>query len=274
MPKTLNVQQTLDNGKSIVIMPKYKLYGKQIFWGEVTGNKYYMKSLIENSISISQDYTATPIDVGTYYIKWTQIKNWQEKEISNKEKHISNIGEANLERSPIKEKIKRHGKYTSHENREKIVDIDPIYKTTYYFSENQNSSKAIGFLTVNPHEIILIPNIWFEIVLVENSCRFADELRNKFLFQVMHDIATNFSDDFKTLRWICPIKVIIVNVKKSSIDDFTLQMNQEDFSKELSKQVSTRNFEFGNMFKNAKKIESLEDGVERYIIDGSTNKSE
>jgi hypothetical protein len=273
-PKTLNVQQTLNSGKSIIIMPKHKAYDKQIFWGKVNGSKYYMKSLTEDGISISQDYMATPINTGIYYIKWAQIENQQkqEKKITNKEKYISDIGEANLQRSPIAMKIKTRTKYTYRERSNNAFYIDPVYKTTYYFSSNKNSSNAIGFLTVNSHEIILMPNIWFEIDLAENSCRFADEWLNIFWFKVIYDIGNNFNDEFDTLEWLCPIKSIIINVKKGSIDDFAAQIDQKDFPEKLLERIVVRGFEFGGMFKNAKKMENSEDGIERYIIDGSADK--
>jgi hypothetical protein len=118
--------------------------------------------------------------------------------------------------------------------------------------------------------------------------KFLDSTHNSILGSFFDAIGTD--NGFDTWSWSCPVKTFIVDVQKSPLEDFRIyaevykitynaphifaKPTKREFSEELLNQVMVRDFEFGKLFKQAKKSESFEDGVERYIISGDVGEEQ
>jgi hypothetical protein len=160
-----------------------------------------------------------------------------------------------------------------------------------------------GTITINPNEIALIPAVWIDVTLKQNSCKHFDNKQDSFVRKIVRDYdnpltmvfsVAGKSNGIYTWYWDCPIKEFVINAKSISLNEFTdfakthkmmepigrnfiymlMPQAYRAFPKHILDKIIVKDFEFGNMFKNAKKIESIEDSVERYIIDGNTNQQE
>jgi hypothetical protein len=148
---------------------------------------------------------------------------------------------------------------------------------------------------------VLIPAVWINVALKQNSCKPFDNQQDSFVRKIARNYDNPLtlvfglgkgSNGIHTWYWSCPIKEFIVNEKSASLDEFiysakTSKMMEpigrnfvymlipqiyREFPKHLFEKITVKNFKFGEMFKNAKKIENSEDGIERYVIDGSADK--
>jgi hypothetical protein len=291
-PKYIDVNKSLFEGKSVVVVPTYYSQGLRMYWGKLGNKKLYnhekinsyyhnlnhlgkAKKYFEYDFLIDADYQVLAVESGVYYISEAYVSipemDYPLKlpTISTNTKEFkSTIGNIWVKKTPERER----------DSRGKRQEVVSYYQMEYDFVDNANinNPKSIGTITINPNEIVLIPSVWVDIEIADDSCKFENE--QWFLFDILDVVATPskifYGNDEDTWYWDCPIKSIIINIKTKPIDNLLDEIASSPFSLKDFENITTRNFKFGNMFKNAKKIENLEDGVERYIIDGSTNKSE
>ncbi|MDR2100084.1 MAG: hypothetical protein LBP40_04565 [Campylobacteraceae bacterium] len=201
--------------------------------------------------------------------------------LSFTEEYNSTIGNVRVEKTPEKERvkrtIKRRGKFSEWEETvEEVVKRNSYYKMWYIFNQNEQHA---GTITIKPNEVVLIPSVYIDVKLAQQSCeRIYDE--GLFLFDLIEfvDVVLNFDDflknsddpdEFDYLYWSCPIKSITLNIKTMSKEDFISKVDRDYFPDNTLDKVVIRDFEFGEMFKNATKLETLEDGTERYVIYGN-----
>ncbi|MDR2409218.1 MAG: hypothetical protein LBE13_14040, partial [Bacteroidales bacterium] len=136
----------------------------------------------------------------------------------------------------------------------------------YNFANNNdiNNPKMIGTITIKPNEIVLVPAVWVDIEIADDSCEFENEQR--FLFDILDAIAIPsailYRNDEDTWYWLCPIKSITINLKTKLIDDFLDKVTPSPFSVKDFENITIRDFEFGEMFKNAT-LKTLDDGMEQ-----------
>jgi hypothetical protein len=277
-PKYIDVNKSLSEGKSVVIVPTYYEQGTKMKWEKIGEKKRYIplinpellnKQHFEDGFLLNNNYQAFVMDNGTYYIKnfSSSIKsaNYTLKLpiATNIKEYKSTIGNIWVEKTPEREKDTNTGK---------LEDVTSYYEMRYVFVDKDNidSPKSVGTITINQSEIVLIPAVWIDIALAESSCEFEDD--SFWLFDIL-DVFLRpstllYSNDEDTWYWSCPIKSITINIKTKSVDDFISKIELSPFSKEDFSNITVRNFEFGKLLKQAKKSESFEDGVERYIISG------
>ncbi|MDR2409216.1 MAG: hypothetical protein LBE13_14030 [Bacteroidales bacterium] len=100
-----------------------------------------------------------------------------------------------------------------------------------------------------------------------------NSVENNLLFALLD--AGNEENGFYTWTWLCKTNAILVTIKTVNIDVFLSRNKTKNFLGILvNQQIAVRDFEFNKIFKNVEKIENFEDGIERYIIDGSTDRQE
>jgi hypothetical protein len=279
-PKYIDIDKSLSEGKSVVVVPTYYVQGLRMYWGKVGNKKLYDYEKIniyyhreyEHDFPSDKNYKILAANNGTYYVSETYIsissRNYTlELPLSSADtqKFESVIGNIHVEKTPQRERING-----------KLEDVTSYYRMKYAFVDNDNidSPKSIGTIAINPNEIVLIPAVWVDVEIADNSCKFRNE--KQFLFEILDVITAPstflYDNDEETWYWNCPIKSITVNIKTKSKEDFLSEITSNPFYANKFDNVVVRNFEFGALLKQAKKIENLEDGTERYIIDGSTHK--
>jgi hypothetical protein len=286
-PKYIDVNKSLSEGKSIVIVPTYYEQGLQMYWRKMGDKKphvnkninaYYHNLDYREDIDkyfrydflIDANYQILAVEPGVYYISqaYTSIPDRKyDKKLSYTKQFNSTIGNIEVEKTP--ERVEEYGKRR---------DAVSYYKMRYKFanSGNINDPKAVGTITVKPNEIVLVPTVWVNVEIADDSCKRENE--ELFLFQVL-DVFLRpstllYSNDEDTWYWSCPIKSITINIKTKTVDDFMSEVALSPFSKEDFSNITVRNFEFGKLLKQAKKAESLEDGTELYIISGDVDEGQ
>jgi hypothetical protein len=144
----------------------------------------------------------------------------------------------------------------------------------YAFVDNDNidNSKSASTITIYPNEIVLVPAVWVDVALADSSCEFKDDEWAIFtILDIIFDPKNIFySNGEDTWYWSCPIKSIALNIKTKSIDNFLDEAVSSPFLVKDFENITIRNFEFGEMFKNAT-LKTLEDGTKQYIIYGNTD---
>ncbi|MDR2081530.1 MAG: hypothetical protein LBP54_06560, partial [Campylobacteraceae bacterium] len=173
--------------------------------------------------------------------------------------------------------------------------------TSYYqFSYLADINNTVGTITVNPNEIILIPAVNIDIELAYNSCKPVNLKEDGFLdkfFGSSHNSiigalwdASTTENGFYTWTWSCPVKTFTIDIKTTLLSDFTIYTEaytmsvkpqsffalsaQRGFPIDLRERIVVRDFELGKMFKNAKKLKTLDDGTEQYIIYGNADEEQ
>jgi hypothetical protein len=274
-PKYIDVNKALLEGKSVVIVPTYYAQDTETTWEKVDGKKRYIplsKQPFADGSLLSNDYQVFIMDAGTYYIQNFSSSIYERdyklklpQSTANISKFQSAIDDIWVKKTPEREE----------DATGKRREVRSYYQMEYKFANNINDPKSIGTITINPHETVLIPSVWVDIEIADKACRFDDE--KWLIFEILDVIATPstllYSNDEETWYWDCPIKSITVNIKTKPIDNDLLdEIALSPFSLKDFENLTVRDFEFGALLKQAKKIESLEDGTKRYIIDGSMDK--
>jgi hypothetical protein len=127
--------------------------------------------------------------------------------------------------------------------------------------------------------------VWANIKFYEDSCKTISKKEDSFLMKVFNSVENNLlfalldagneENGFYTWTWLCKTNAILVTIKTVNIDVFLSRNKTKNFLGILvNQQIAVRDFEFNKIFKNVEKIENFEDGIERYIIDGSTDRQE
>ncbi|MDR1554776.1 MAG: hypothetical protein LBS39_01970 [Campylobacteraceae bacterium] len=267
----------LKQGKSIVIMPKPYKRNIEVIWGKEgdnTRNQYF-----NNGFLVGDDYMAFLIDAGKYYIQNMRIKSNRDLYPEYLFEINSTLSDTILYKTPQKKFIRYFDKNSNLKS--KKVDIESYYEFIYSFDiANKNH---IGTISIGSREIILVPLIWMDVKFYENSCKTLSKEENSFLMKIFNSVENNLffalldagseENGFHAWIWSCKTNGILVAIKTSNINSFLLRDDIKDFLGTLpNQQITTRNFEFNEIFKNAEKIENFEENFERYIIHGNTSK--
>ncbi|MDR2790425.1 MAG: hypothetical protein LBB59_05570 [Campylobacteraceae bacterium] len=290
-PKYINVNKSLSEGKSVIVVPTYYSQNLRMYWGKDGGRKLYNHENINSyyhnlynsgeedkyfkyDFPIDADYQVLAVDPGVYYISeaYVSVPEWKytlELPVSSADtqKFKSNIGNIWIKKTPERER----------DNSGKRQEVTSYYKMEYTFAKkkNVNNSKSAGTITIYPNEIVLAPAVWTDVEIAHNSCKFEDE--QWFLFGILDIIATPstifYSNDEDTWYWSCPIKSIALNIKTKSINDFLDKVTPSPFSIKDFENITIRDFELGEMFKNAT-LKTLDDGTKQYIIYGNSDEQE
>jgi hypothetical protein len=268
------IKHNLNQNKSIII---FISPDSNVKWRNLDNNS---KPFFINDFK-AKDFIVAPVDSGVYYVHSFFIQTDKKMYLSFTEEYNSTIGNVRVEKTPEKERvkrtIKRRGKFSEWEETvEEVVKRNSYYKMWYIFNQNEQHA---GTITIKPNEVVLIPSVYIDVKLAQQSCeRIYDE--GLFLFDLIEfvDVVLNFDDflknsddpdEFDYLYWSCPIKSITLNIKTMSKEDFISKVDRDYFPDNTLDKVVIRDFEFGEMFKNATKLETLEDGTERYVIYGN-----
>jgi hypothetical protein len=260
------MEYDMNHGKSIVIYPSPE---SNLKWSKTDKSK----PLLLTDFEIG-DFRIMSIDAGTYYIKGAYIsKSSKEFDLEFVENYISAIGNITVQRTPKRSQQtiteKHRGKFSKWEETKKVVKtLDSRYLISYTIT---NNDKYMGKIIVNKNEVVLIPSIWLDVVLATKSCRQKEGILLFEFIKVFNDIFSEYStDDFSDIYWNCPIKALLLNIKMTSLEDFMSRADKKSFSTSIMDKVVVREFEFGEMFKNAT-LKTLEDGTKQYIIYGNTD---
>jgi hypothetical protein len=255
--------------KSIVIMPKYYNKNIQVIWNKKNDNK--KTQYFNEGFAISDNYIAFLVDAGKYYIQSIRIKS--DKDVSPKylQEINSTLNNTVLYKTPQKERVDYIDK--NFNSKSKTIDIKSYYEFAYDFSD-------FGTISISDGEIVLIPLIWADIKFYEDSCKVVDKEEDIFLIKIFNSTennplfalldAGNEENGFYTWIWLCKTDAILVTIKTNSINTFLASDNIEKFLKLLgNKQVITRDFEFGQTMKDAKKMPTIYNNIEQYAIYGN-----
>jgi hypothetical protein len=160
------------------------------------------------------------------------------------------------------------------------------YVLNYLFEVNY----VIGSITIKPNEVVLIPAVWIDIKIAQDTCTPIDIEEDSFGRKLLNSHAKNpfvaaldaFATDngVNTWSWSCPIEAFLVNTRKVSIDDFIFSAEaykirplpnynaflfdrgqDVKFSKNLLDKIVVRDFEIGSALKNAEKTEETINGT-------------
>jgi hypothetical protein len=219
-----NIEANLDDGKSIIIFPKYDTDALIMHWGKVGSNATYSFSR-NHEASMMGNYIIIPIDAGIYYIKNVSVKMVGGLHPTYVEEHNSTWGDIVLEKTPEemrtdKMDLKQKGRIT----KEVWESIVSYYKFDYSFSEDS----SLGTITINPNEIVMMPTVLVDVILKENSCKHYDNQEDGLLYKFARNHRSPFdllfsvggSNGIYTWYWSCPVKEFIVNISSTSLDDF------------------------------------------------------
>jgi hypothetical protein len=244
------------------------MHDKHIYWGRA-GDK-----TIENYFCCGYDvgygYTATLMDAGVYYIRKLNFANKNSKYITSGGEYISDIGYVTIIKTPEKAITKEYqgrGKSV-----EKTVDIDSYYKTYGYWFDYD----AIGFVTIEPNEIVLMSSISMDADIAENSCKVINNKEESFLWQILDSDkktllsriwdAMDTTNGFETWEWKCPIKALYVTIETKSVSDFLAHVDKKRFPNDMLDNIQSRGLQFGKSLEKAQKLKMLIPSIEQYEI--------
>ncbi|MDR1554775.1 MAG: hypothetical protein LBS39_01965 [Campylobacteraceae bacterium] len=272
-PSTLEVGINSDK-KSIVIMPIKDFEYGQVVWGKVGDNssKEYFQIDIANVGNfddgvafINSEFLIMSADPGVYYIKGVRIQNDKGYDLVQVREYNSTLGNIFVQKF----------KYNLFDKQ------DSYYVINHDFANAANDYNEVGTIIIYENETILMPALWIDIALVENSCNELYLMPNEY-FRKLYKNRTN--NGIRIGEWICPIKAFSLSIKSKSINYFLSQItpnkkpkifsgvylsnrNEKLLQKKLEK-IVVRDFEKGILFKKSKKIKSFYEDTEQYIIYG------
>ncbi|MDR1007880.1 MAG: hypothetical protein LBL65_04860 [Campylobacteraceae bacterium] len=247
VPNTL--KNSFSNGKSIVIVPKPITRDKRIYWSRMEDDT--LKDYFSGGYNVGYDYMAIPMDAGIYYIRELRFITQNAKTITDNNMYISDLGYVTIVKTTAR-------------------------NTNSYLFDNDN---MIGFFTVEPDEVVLLPSVLIDADIAENSCRLVNAVNNEkesFLFQMLISNqktllgrildALDTSDGNEIQEWRCPMKAFFVTIETKSVSDFLTHVNEKSFPDEMLDNIQFRGFEFGSMLEKAQKMEIFIPNIEQYEI--------
>ncbi|MDR2081671.1 MAG: hypothetical protein LBP54_07305 [Campylobacteraceae bacterium] len=261
------LKNALLEGKSIVIVPTPITYDRYVYWSR---DKDTTKGYFLHGYEAGYGYRAIIMDAGTYYVRKIGFADESAKNIAGNGGYISDIGHVKIIKTPeksTKREYAKNGKIV-----EKTVDIESYYVIYDYVFDYD----AIGFITIEPHEVVLAPYVSMDADIAEDSCIVINNKEKPFLLQMLESgkktllgkiwDATGTSNGFETWEWKCPIKAFFVTIETKNINDFLARADKEIFTDDMLKSIRTRVFEFGKALKKAQKLELLIPSIEQYEI--------
>jgi hypothetical protein len=292
-----NIEANFDDGISMVILPNYNTGISTMHWAKIGSNASYSFSF-SHAASKLGIYFILPIEAGTYYIKSISVQSIGGFDPIYANEYNSIFGDIVLEKTPeqvvsmVMDESKK--KFTT---KQVIEPVASYYKFDYEFNDTLPVT-----ITINPHEIALIPAVWIDAVLKQDSCKpFSDNRRDSFIRQLARDYVNPIdmlfgitsSNGLYAWHWTCPIKELVVNTKSASLDEFVffaktrkvlepigrdfvyilIPQAYRKFPEYLFEKITVKNFELSKIFKNAK-IKTLDDGTEQYIIYGNADEEQ
>jgi hypothetical protein len=242
-----SLKSNFSDGKSIVIVPRPIVQDKRIYWSRMGDD--ILKDYFSGGYRIDHDYMAIPVDAGIYYARKLSFVGKNIKNITDDSTYISDVG------------------YVT------VTKVSGKGADSFLFDYD-----AIGFITIEPYEVVLIPSVSLDVDIVENSCRLADVVDNgkgSFLFDVLIsnqktllgkvlDAALDAEPAIQ--EWRCPIGALYVTIETKSIDDFISRVDNKSFPNDMLNNIQLRDFQFGKIFENAQKLKTFIHGIEQYEI--------
>ncbi|MDR1614731.1 MAG: hypothetical protein LBS26_04090 [Campylobacteraceae bacterium] len=127
------------------------------------------------------------------------------------------------------------------------VSDEKLYTINY---DTNEESRDLMTLNIGEGEVVFMPLVWAEIILAENSCI---------------DISP------PRAHWYCPVRAILINIKRGSLEQFKNdEYKNNPFIKRILDNVlgniSEKEFTYGTILKNAKKMITIDDDIEQYAI--------
>jgi hypothetical protein len=282
--KLPNIEDDFNNGKSIVIVPIFDNEYLETRWSKdddlENAKNYFLSGLDTRTFfKIKYDFFMIPLDAGTYDIRALHAKTTHFKKRINltgkkNEEYNSTIGNIILEKTPEQSEGGRTNNLISY------------YILDYTFDGNY----TIGSITIKPNEVVLIPAIWTDIKIAQDTCTPIDIKEDGFGRKLLNSHAKNpfvavldaFVTDngVNTWSWSCPIEAFLVNARKVSIYNFIFSAaaykisrvpgrnafwfdrgQDVKFSKNLLDKIVVRDFEIGSALKNAEKTEEMTNDI-------------
>jgi hypothetical protein len=262
---------SLTKSKSIVIMPKYYDKNIQVIWNKENNNKetqYFSKGF-----DIGDNYVAFPVDAGKYYIQSIHIKSDRDLAPKYSQEIKSTLNDTVLYKTPQKKRADYMDK--NFNSKSKTIDVESYYEFAYDLFD-------FGTISVDSNEIVLIPSVWADIKFYEDSCKVVSKEEDSFLVKIFNSTennpffaifdASSEENGFYTWIWSCKTDAILITIKTNPVNTFLASDSTKEFLKLLeNKQVIARDFEFGQIMKNAQKIPTIYDNIEQYSIYGNNS---
>jgi hypothetical protein len=249
IPNTL--KNNFSNGKSIVIVPKSIVQDKRIYWNRM-GDDDTLGDYFSGGYKVGHDYMAIPVDAGIYYARKLNFIDKNIKNITSDSMYVSDIGYVTI--------TKTSGNSAA---------------SSYLFDYD-----AIGFIAIEPYEVVLIPSILLDVDIVENSCRLANVIDNgkgslllnmlisnqKTLVGKILDALLDESSEPETQEWRCPIGAFFATIETKTISDFLANVDSKKFPSDMLNNIQFRDFQFGKLFEKAQKLEAFIPSIEQYEV--------
>jgi hypothetical protein len=262
------LKSNFKDGKSIVIVPKPMVHDKHIYWGRAGDET--IKNHFCSGYDVGYGYTAAIMEAGTYYIRKLTLNDEDTKNITSNDKYASDIGYVTIIKTPEKKTQKEYqggGKSV-----EKTVDIKSYYKTYGYFFDYD----AIGFVTIEPNEVVLLSFVSIDVDIAENACEVVNNKEKSFLLEVLGSDkktllgrvwdAMDTENGFETWEWRCPVKAFYVTIETKNVSDFLTRVDKKSFPSDMLDNIQSRGFQFGKSLEKAQKLKMFIPSIEQYEI--------